>query len=1167
MARVVYDDNNTAVDYRLLKVNAAYSHITGFEAANVEGRLGSEVYGQFPPPYFDTYREVAIHGHSQYFETDYSPLQKSFSISVFSPETGQFATVFSDISERKKLYFERDQLLAKLDSDKAFFKTLLENLPDMIWLKDADGVYLSCNHEFELFFGATKAEILGKTDDDFVEPELADFFRQHDRNAMQKDHPVINEEWIRYNSDGRRVLLETTKTAIRNSNGELIGVLGIGHDITQRKQHQVDLQQQQELLEEAQQLAAIGNWELDVASGSLHWSNQVYRLFDQAPEHYQPRHDSIAELIHADDREQAKATFREAIEQHKAYSMTYRTEVNGQVKYIEEKARADYDQNDAHPLRVYGTVQDVTERVLYQTQANRFNQLIEQSTDGIYLIEAASGAILNLNEAACSSLGYTRAELIKKPIWSISQNITSLQAWQQALPNFIDISGTVFEDTHQTRDGRLLPVEVNARYIVEQQDQFFLAIARDISERKRHEQLLQEHSQRFQSVINSSKDGFWLVNEAGNILEVNQTYCDYSGYSSSEIVQLGIHDLDAHDDHASVMAGLQKVKHEGGAIFETTHKRKDGQPWPVEVSITYTEIQSGRYIVFLRNIEDRKRAEEKIEFMAFNDMLTGLPNRRLFADRLQQTIQLSNRNQQLLALCYIDLDGFKPVNDQYGHAIGDRLLVQLAQRLSASLREMDTLARLGGDEFVLLLGGLEKPHQAEEIVSRVLELIAQPFTLETHQLQVSASIGVTLYPHDCADPDTLLRHADQAMYLAKEMGKNRYWLFDTAQQEQRESERQQLSRFEHALARNQLVLYFQPRLHLPNGSITAVEALIRWPDPEYGMLLPGQFLPLIANTAAELALDQWVLRQALDQHMRWRESGLKIAVSVNISPRHIQQEDFATQLERLLHHYPDDIADYLELEILETSAIGNITQVADNMQACHALGIGFSLDDFGTGYSSLTYFHQLPIQILKLDQAFVRNMLNNHQDQDIVEGVLKLAQALKRPVVAEGVENSLLGLMLLQMGCENAQGYGIARPMPAEKLEAWLESFSNDPQWQTVGHCAQHSADPDRNLAAHAIRYRLRNLHSLGESENPQQQTSTRPYQNLFWDWLNNQIESSALPQQLLLNIREMGLQFDTHCAQFLNAKLGQDERQQAWQNCQNLEQQLHAQILALPDA
>ena len=395
---------------------------------------------------------------------------------------------------------------------------------------------------------------------------------------------------------------------------------------------------------------------------------------------------------------------------------------------------------------------------------------------------------------------------------------------------------------------------------------------------------------------------------------------------------------------------------------------------------------------------------------------------------------------------YLDLDGFKEVNDKHRHNVGDDLLVALAQRMKSALREGDTLARIGGDEFVAILVDLERLQDAEPLLVRLLRAASIPVHLAGNTLQVSASIGVTLYPEDTSDAEQLLRHADQAMYQAKQAGRNRYQLFDVHHNVEQQSRHEKIARIQLALTRQEFVLHYQPKINMRTGAVIGLEALIRWQHPERGLLLPAAFLPIIENHPLSIAMGEWVLRTVLGQMSAWHAAGENQAVSVNIGAYQLQQSDFVTRLTAMLHDHPDIEHHLLELEVLETSALENISQVSGVMQACHALGVRFALDDFGTGYSSLTYLKHLPADLLKIDQSFVFGMLEDADDRAIVEGVIGLVRAFRREVIAEGVETLAHGELLLKLGCELAQGYGIARPMPVAEVSGWIARWDRDQQ-------------------------------------------------------------------------------------------------------------------------
>jgi diguanylate cyclase (GGDEF)-like protein len=443
-------------------------------------------------------------------------------------------------------------------------------------------------------------------------------------------------------------------------------------------------------------------------------------------------------------------------------------------------------------------------------------------------------------------------------------------------------------------------------------------------------------------------------------------------------------------------------------------------------------------LVAMVDISKRKLAEVMLKRIAHYDPLTDLPNRVLLADRLSQSMVQCQRRNQSLAVAFMDLDGFKAVNDLHGHNVGDDLLIEVAQRMKEALREGDTLARIGGDEFIAVMVDLENIENSEPVLKRLLKAAADPVNLGDVVMQVSASIGVSFYPQDHVDADLLMRHADQAMYVAKQAGKNRYHFFDTAQDNAIKTQGQSIDDISSALHKREFVLHYQPKVNMRTGEVIGVEALIRWQHPVRGLIPPLEFLLAIEGHAVSLELGEWVIDEALRQINQWRNIGVDLPISVNISAYQLQQEHFTTRLAGLLAAHPELPPHCLELEILETSALHDISQVSATMNACQELGVRFALDDFGTGYSSLTYLKRLPTYLIKIDQSFVRDMLEDKDDLAIVEGVVGLAKAFRRKVIAEGVETIAHGVALLQLGCELAQGYGIARPMPAGEIPEWI---------------------------------------------------------------------------------------------------------------------------------
>lgn len=598
----------------------------------------------------------------------------------------------------------------------------------------------------------------------------------------------------------------------------------------------------------------------------------------------------------------------------------------------------------------------------------------------------------------------------------------------------------------QHRNGDWLWIECRgmiARYNREGTPSRLIGTVRDISMRKETEAQLRQSAR----VFEHAHEGIMITDSSNRIINVNRAFTELTGYTYDEVV--GQHPSILNSGHQSkefyskLWYDLDSQGYWKGEIW---NRKKNGELYAEQLTITALRNSSGetdQYIGIFSDITHIKEQQNRLEQMAHYDALTGLPNRILLADRMEQTLSHTNRMENLLAVAYLDLDDFKPINDRLGHAVGDKLLVAVAKRLKECVRGDDTVSRLGGDEFVLLLPEQESVEQSNLAIDRIIKKLTEPYYIKGNKLTVSTSIGISLYPLDNSDADTLLRHADQAMYTAKQAGRNRYHYFDPNLEQVAKQQQDALSGIEHALEHNEFALFYQPKVNMRTRQVIGAEALIRWQHPEHGLLFPDSFLPAIENTRLSVELGHWVIGQALMQLNEWHQQGLRLNISVNIAARHLESEHFIPRLKELLVHYPDLPAQSLELEILETSALEEMTKVALIIDECHKLGITVALDDFGTGYSSLTYFKRLPVDTVKIDRSFVIDMLEDEEDLTIVEGVIGLANAFQRKVIAEGVETCEHGHMLLQMGCDYAQGYGIARAMPADHLPEWIREFED----------------------------------------------------------------------------------------------------------------------------
>lgn len=565
----------------------------------------------------------------------------------------------------------------------------------------------------------------------------------------------------------------------------------------------------------------------------------------------------------------------------------------------------------------------------------------------------------------------------------------------------------------------------------------FVLIARDVTQRKADQKRLQLAA----SVFTHAREGIIITDVQGNIVDVNETFTRITGYSSQEVLGRNPRflrsDRQGPDFYKAMWQSLTSKGHWYGELWNHT---KDGSLYAEMLTIGTVYDDDGQalnYVGLFSDITLQKEHQQELEHIAHYDPLTNLPNRVLLSDRLRQAMAQCQRSDSLLAVVFLDLDGFKSINDRYGHDVGDLLLISLAQRLKNALREGDTLARIGGDEFIAVLAGLENSNNYVPVLERMLQAAAEPVPFGKIMLQVSASLGVTIFPQDAADAEQLMRHADQAMYQAKQAGKNCYHIFDIKNDITINTHTEQLSRIIRALHNNEFVLYYQPKVNIRTKEIIGSEALIRWQHPEKGLLEPSHFLPILEGKSAAAELDEWVIDKVFEQLAEWKTHGFSTPVSINISAVSLQNHGFVQRLYDRQIKYPQLSSNIIELEILETSTLEDITTAASIITACKNIGIKFALDDFGTGYSSLTYLRRLPADQLKIDQSFIRDMLDDPDDLAIVKGIMGLAEAFKRTVIAEGVESTAHGELLLDMGCELAQGYGIAHPMPPEMLPDW----------------------------------------------------------------------------------------------------------------------------------
>lgn len=555
------------------------------------------------------------------------------------------------------------------------------------------------------------------------------------------------------------------------------------------------------------------------------------------------------------------------------------------------------------------------------------------------------------------------------------------------------------------------------------------------------------------AVFEHTHDRITVTDSRANIIEVNDAFTRNTGYSRQEVLGHNPNMLQSGRQSPEFYKQMwQELKATGKWQGEIWNRRRNGEFFAELTTINAITNRHGNienYVSVSSDITDRAAQHEReLEYRAYHDPLTGLPNQILLRDRLEHALMLATRSNDQIVVAAFDLDHFSQINEKYGHAAGDVLIERIARRLQSIMRDCDTIARTGGDELLVVIEQLENPAKGRRLLERLQQELAQPIEFNGFTTTLTASIGATAFPEDDGDADTLIRHATEALHQAKHNGRARLSWFDPEQGRDQSAFSQLLHRLEKAIVENELCLHYQPKVDMATGELLGVESLLRWQDPERGMIPPGAFLPQVEQHPISIDIGNWVLDTAISQVQRWKARGIDVSVSVNINAVHLLDPDFISTLRGHIRRYPGFNPANLELEILESTAINDIELAGKVLTECRKLGVHVSLDDFGTGFAALDYLKRLPADTLKIDQSFVRDMEDDKGNRAIIKGIIGLARAFSFDVIAEGVETTEQGCTLIELGCVNAQGFGIARPMPAHEFDSWRQTWKPPAAWR-----------------------------------------------------------------------------------------------------------------------
>ncbi|MCM8596962.1 EAL domain-containing protein [Accumulibacter sp.] len=816
----------------------------------------------------------------------------------------------------------------------------------------------------------------------------------------------------------------------------------LGRDLAQRT---AELQASEADLNRAQGVAHVGSWIYDLIGGRIEMSAETCRIFG-LPEGVTGDMQSFLAIVHPDDRAALKQASDSALHGD-TFDIELRIVVDRAVRWIVLRAEVEFDV-DERPVRSVGTAQDVTARkeleASLRDQREFFRLISESIGEHIAVLDLEGRRLYN-------SPSY-------RQFFGDARNLRGSDSFADVHPEDRDLVQRVFHETAQSgvgqeieyrlvrRDGSVRHMSSSGKVIRDSEGQpvRIVVVSHDITDRKHAEQW-----ERIAATAFESQQGMFITDAFGIILRVNQAFTEITGYSAEEAVGRNPSLLRSGRHDATFYAEMRESLERTGAWQgEIWNRRKSDEIYPEWLTISAVTDSDGRvthYVATLTDLTMRKAAQEEIRHLAFYDALTGLPNRRLLHERLRLAMATSARRGRQGALLFIDLDNFKTLNDTLGHEKGDLLLQQAARRLSDCIRSRDTVARLGGDEFVVMLEDLgeridEAVTQSRIVGEKILAVLNRPYDLAGHEYHNTPSVGITLFSGERDALDELMKRADLAMYEAKATGRNTLRFFDPQMQAVVTARAALEKNLREALQRREFFLCYQPQVD-GSGCVVGVEALVRWKHPQRGLVSPAEFIPLAEETGLILPLGLWVLETACAQVAVWAEcpGRERLTVSVNVSARQLRQANFVEQVLGVLASSGANPHN-LKLELTESMLLDNVQEIIAKMSALKDRGVCFSLDDFGTGYSSLSYLKKLPLDQLKIDQSFVRDLLTDPNDEVIARTIVALASSLGLAVIAEGVESVAQRDLLKAQGCDAYQGYLFSPPLVAADLERFLDA-------------------------------------------------------------------------------------------------------------------------------
>jgi diguanylate cyclase (GGDEF)-like protein/PAS domain S-box-containing protein len=953
------------------------------------------------------------------------------------------------MAQARKRLRSRTDTAAKASPGAAVFATL-ESVPEAVVVVDGRQHIVFVNRHVVHRFGFATAELVGQPLSQLVPESLRGRGWQTLPEVLRRDRQTAEGIEVSARCKDGTVRALSLEVGSLDVDGTALAVCLL-RDVAPARSQSMDAAVEASL-KQAQRIAKLGSWTWDVAAGEHWWSDELYRMLqiDRATE--RRPFERYREMIHPEDRAWTDERVARMAKGDVAEPRDVRVVLpDGTQRIFHSEGAASVDAS-GRVVQLHGTLQDVTEQRAAEAALRltemRYREAQRLAKIGNYEWDLAtntswwSDELYRILEEDPGTYAATFDNFLAK-IHPADRDVL-IEGQKKIAPGSDAYppaeSRLIFADGREKRIEQLVQARVDGRGT----PIAIVGTVHDITERRALESKLRESEARYSSTVELAAVGIAHVAADGRFIWCNSRFREMLGYEDGELLERTIRDV-SHPDDAHLSDGDRSRMHEGitdSLTIEKRYVRKDGATIWVRITGAPRRAPDGSLLYDVAIVEDitvRKTAEDKVQYLATHDELTGLPNRTLFGGLLQRAIDTAKRHDRRCAVLFVDLDRFKIVNDSLGHEAGDLLLKEVAGRLRRCIRESDVVGRLGGDEFVVLLDELQDVESVAETAKRVLASLHAPITIMGHECRVTGSIGIASYPNDARDAAMLLKHADMAMYLAKEEGKNNFQFY-SADMTPMSVERLELEmRLANALQRGEFSLQYQPRVDIATGEIRGAEALLRWWNPDLGTMSPAQFIPLAEDTGLIVAIGKWVLRTACEQNVAWQKRGLpRVVMSVNLSPRQFKDAALLSDIAAVLAE-TGMAPGLLELEITESMIMQHVDIAAEKAAAMKQLGIRLAIDDFGTGYSSLAQLKRFPIDTLKIDRAFVRDIPESADDTAITKAVVSLGKALGVRVVAEGVETAAQHQFLRDNGCDEMQGFFFSRPCHPDALADLLK--------------------------------------------------------------------------------------------------------------------------------